>query len=75
VRRRSGRDRPGGDRQGLILQVRAAERVAIDAALSRSKALAVRALALHPLVPSVTVAERILEGYMARQPDLHELLS
>jgi 6-phospho-beta-glucosidase len=61
--------------QGLILQVRAAERVAIDAALSRSRALAVRALALHPLVPSVAVAERIFEGYVARQPDLHELFS
>ncbi|HLO35562.1 MAG TPA: hypothetical protein VK194_05750, partial [Candidatus Deferrimicrobium sp.] len=54
--------------QGLILSVRAAERVAIDAALSGSRALAIKALALHPLVPSVTVAERILDGYLAGQP-------
>jgi 6-phospho-beta-glucosidase len=61
------------DTQGLILQVRAAERAAIDAALTRSRALAVRALALHPLVPSVNVARQILDGYVARQPALQYL--
>ena len=60
--------------QALILQVRAAERAAIDAALSGSRQLAVRALALHPLVPSVEVATRILDGYIARQPELREAL-
>jgi 6-phospho-beta-glucosidase len=60
---------------GLIISVRAAERVAIDAALSRSRRLAVKALALHPLVHSVDVAERILAGYLERQPLLAELLS
>mgnify|MGYP003325558246 CR=1 FL=1 len=60
--------------QGLIQQVRAAERTAIDAALNGSRAQAIRALALHPLVPSVTVAERILEGYMYGQPGLREIL-
>ncbi len=60
--------------QGLILQVRASERAAIDAALSGSRQLAIRALALHPLVPSVDVATRILDGYVARQPQLHEAL-
>ena len=54
--------------QGLILAVRAAERVAIDAALSGSRELAIKALALHPLVPSVSVAENILAGYLAGQP-------
>ena len=58
--------------QGLILSVRAAERVAIDAALSGSRALAIKALALHPLVPSVDVAGRILDGYIAGQPTLVE---
>ncbi len=58
--------------QGLILSVRAAERVAIDAALSGSRALAIKALALHPLVPSVEVAGRILDGYIAGQPTLVE---
>jgi 6-phospho-beta-glucosidase len=58
--------------QGLILAVRAAERTAIDAALSGSRSLAVKALALHPLVPSVTVAERILAGYLAGEPAFAE---
>jgi 6-phospho-beta-glucosidase len=58
--------------QGLILAVRAAERVAIQAALSGSRELAIKALALHPLVPSVDVAGRILDGYLAGQPALAE---
>jgi 6-phospho-beta-glucosidase len=56
--------------RGLILAVRAAERAAIDAALSGSRSQAVRALALHPLVPSVDVAARILDGFLAGQPAL-----
>ncbi len=56
--------------KGLILQVRAAERAAIDAALSGSRRGALRALALHPLVPSVDVAERILAGYLREHPAL-----
>jgi 6-phospho-beta-glucosidase len=60
--------------QGLILQVRAAERTAIDAALSGSRQLAIKALALHPLVHSVQMATRILDGYMARQPALQATL-
>jgi 6-phospho-beta-glucosidase len=63
------------DAQGLILAVRAAERVAIDAALSGSRSLAIKALALHPLVPSVEVAGRILDGYLAGQPALAERFS
>ncbi|HET7026980.1 MAG TPA: hypothetical protein VFI28_04745 [Candidatus Limnocylindrales bacterium] len=62
------------DAAGLILRVRAAERVAIEAALSGSRRLAVKALALHPLVPSVDVAERIVDGYVARDPILAETL-
>jgi 6-phospho-beta-glucosidase len=58
--------------QGLILAVRAAERVAIDAALSGSRSMAIKALTLHPLVPSVDVAERILDGYLAGQSVLAE---
>jgi len=60
------------DAQGLILAVRAAERTAIEAAISGSRALAIKALALHPLVPSVEVAGRILDGYIAGQPGLAE---
>jgi 6-phospho-beta-glucosidase len=58
--------------QGLLLSVRAAERAAIDAALSGSREMAIKALAIHPLVPSVEVATRILDGYVAGQPVLAE---
>src|SRR5262245_15699613 len=60
------------DAQGLILAVRAAERAAIEAALSGSRVLAIKALAMHPLVPSVEVARRILDGYIAGQPAMAE---
>ncbi|MEA2519175.1 MAG: hypothetical protein QOF49_1255, partial [Chloroflexota bacterium] len=51
-----------------------AERAAIDAALSRSRTDAVRALALHPLVPSADVAGRILDRHLAAVPQLAEAL-
>ena len=60
--------------QGLMLQVRASERAAIDAALAGSRQLAIRALALHPLVPSVEMATSILDGYIAHQPELRDAL-
>jgi 6-phospho-beta-glucosidase len=46
------------------------ERTTIEAALTGSRALAIRALALHPLVPSVNVAAAIFDGYRARLPVL-----
>ena len=58
--------------QGLILAVRAAERAAIEAALSGSRSMAIKALALHPLVPSVVVAGRILDSYLEGEPTLVE---
>ena len=48
------------------------ERTTIEAALTGSRELAVRALALHPLVPSVSVARRIFAGYRERLPELQE---
>jgi 6-phospho-beta-glucosidase len=60
--------------QARIVAVRAAERAAIEAALSRSRSQAVQALALHPLVPSVDVASRILDRHLAEQPGLAETL-
>ena len=41
------------------------ERTTIRAALEGSSELAVRALALHPLVPSVSVARHIFAEYVA----------
>lgn len=56
--------------RALIETVKEVERTTISAALERSPELAVKAIALHPLVPSVKVARRIFEGYAQRQPEL-----
>jgi 6-phospho-beta-glucosidase len=58
--------------RGLIEAVKAVERVTIEAALTGSTALAVKALALHPLVPSVTAARKIFADYRAHLPVLEE---
>jgi 6-phospho-beta-glucosidase len=58
--------------RGLIETVKAVERVTIEAALTGSTALAVKALALHPLVPSVTAARKIFADYRAHLPVLEE---
>lgn len=60
--------------EARILAVRAAERAAIQAVSSHSRSMAVRALALHPLVPSVEVARRILDRHLKEQPGLAESL-
>jgi 6-phospho-beta-glucosidase len=58
--------------RALIETIKAVERVTIDAALTGSTALAVKALALHPLVPSVTAAREIFAEYKQRLPALEE---
>ncbi|GAA2211616.1 6-phospho-beta-glucosidase [Nonomuraea monospora] len=55
---------------GLVQQVKAVEQTVIEAALTGSSRLAVAAFALHPLVDSVSTAERLLDGYRARIPEL-----
>ncbi|MEK3864288.1 6-phospho-beta-glucosidase [Paenibacillus sp. FSL H7-0716] len=47
--------------KGLIHAVKTYEQLAIDAAVTGDRALALQALAHHPLVPSVDVAIRILD--------------
>jgi len=42
----------------------------LAAAESGARATAVKALALHPLVDSVGVARRLLDGYTAAHPGL-----
>lgn len=59
---------------GLLLQVKAVEQLTIQAARTRSFALALKAFALHPLVDSVTSARTLLSGYRDRLPDLDRLL-
>ncbi|HYH89857.1 MAG TPA: 6-phospho-beta-glucosidase, partial [Solirubrobacteraceae bacterium] len=58
--------------QALVTAIKDVERTTIEAALTGSGELAVRALALHPLVPSVTVAREIFSGYRERIPGLQE---
>ena len=55
---------------GLVTSVKAVEREVIAAAESGSRAAAVKAFALHPLVDSVGVARRLLDGYTAVHPGL-----
>lgn len=54
----------------LVSLMKDVERTTIDAALTGSRRLAIRALALHPLVPSVTTATAIFDGYRERLPAL-----
>ena len=56
----------------LMALMKDVERTTIDAALTGSRELAVKALALHPLVPSVATARSIFDGYRARLPELAE---
>jgi len=59
-----------GHATGLVCAVKAVERDVIDAAAAGSRELALRALAGHPLVDSVTVARRLLDDYQQRIPGL-----
>jgi 6-phospho-beta-glucosidase len=59
-----------GHARALIETMKNVERTAIRAAVTGSRELAVEALALHPLVPSVTTARRVLEAYASRHPEL-----
>ena len=55
---------------GLVTSVKAVERAVIRAATTGERAAALRAFALHPLVDSVAVAQRLLDGYRAHVPEL-----
>jgi 6-phospho-beta-glucosidase len=54
----------------LVATVKDVERTAIEASTTGSRELAVRALALHPLVDSVNTARRIFERQLREVPDL-----
>ncbi|WP_405551720.1 6-phospho-beta-glucosidase [Streptomyces sp. NBC_01171] len=55
---------------GLVCAVKAVEREVLAAAGSGSRETAVKAFALHPLVDSVNVARRLVDGYTAAHPEL-----
>jgi 6-phospho-beta-glucosidase len=58
--------------RALVELMKEVERTTIDAALTGSYSIAIKALALHPLVPSVSVAREIFHGYRRRLPALAE---
>ncbi|GAA4213847.1 6-phospho-beta-glucosidase [Actinocatenispora rupis] len=60
---------------GLMQQVKAVERATIEAATTGSRAAALRAFALHPLVDSLQIARRLVDGYAARIPEIAAVLS
>ncbi|MEU8979429.1 6-phospho-beta-glucosidase [Streptomyces sp. NPDC048309] len=55
---------------GLVCAVKAVEREVLSAAESGSRTTAVKAFALHPLVDSVNVARRLVDGYTSAHPGL-----
>jgi 6-phospho-beta-glucosidase len=59
----------------LVSTMKDVERTTIEAALTRSREKAIKALALHPLVPSVATAREIFDTYRTRQPELQEAFS
>ncbi len=61
---------PGLHQLGLMQQVKQVERHAIAAAREGSRSEAFLALALHPLVDSVTVARDLLDGYISAIPEV-----
>jgi 6-phospho-beta-glucosidase len=58
----------------MVARVKEVERLTIKAAVTGSRALALEALAAHPVMTSRSTAERILDAYMARLPMLAETL-
>ena len=63
-----------GHQLGLVQSVKAVETTTIEAALTGSRRLAIRALATHPLVDSVTSARAILDAELAAVPALRAVL-
>lgn len=60
---------------GLVTSVKASERLAIEAARTGSRELAWRAFAEHPLVRSPELGRKLLDGYLAAEPLLREVLT
>ena len=59
-----------GAELGLITQVKACETLIIEAVLTRDRATAWKAMALHPLVDSIEIAKTILDEYCEAIPEI-----
>jgi 6-phospho-beta-glucosidase len=57
----------------LVKQMKATERAVLSAAATGSRAIAVRAMAAHPLIDSVPVARRLVAAYQRHFPELNYL--
>jgi alpha-galactosidase/6-phospho-beta-glucosidase family protein len=62
-------EKPDPDMLGLMQLVSAYENLTVEAAMEGSYPKALRALNLNPLVPSLTVAEKILADYLEAHKD------
>jgi 6-phospho-beta-glucosidase len=56
---------------GLAQQVKAVDELVIRAVTEESATIAAQAMALHPLVDSVTVARELVAGYRRALPDFY----
>ncbi len=65
---------PDLHQRGLMEQVKAVERLTIEAARSGSVTLAEKAFALHPLVDSAAVARRLVAAYRESIPEVAAVL-
>ena len=63
-------DPPDLHQLGMMQQVKAVERLVVQAATQGDRTAALRAFALHPLVDSVTVAGQLLDGYIQAIPEV-----
>ncbi|MFC7278856.1 6-phospho-beta-glucosidase [Paractinoplanes rhizophilus] len=54
----------------LVTRMKSVERAVLEAARSGSRAVAVRAMACHPLIDSVPVARRLIAQYQRHLPEL-----
>ncbi|MGP3955363.1 6-phospho-beta-glucosidase [Nonomuraea sp. 3N208] len=59
-----------GHALGLVTAVKEVEQAVIEAAATGCRTAALRAFAIHPLVDSVTVADRLLDRYQRELPQL-----
>ncbi|MCA0295625.1 MAG: 6-phospho-beta-glucosidase [Actinobacteria bacterium] len=64
-----------GHMLGLVQSVKAVEQLTIRAANEHSAALAWEAFATHPLVGSVDLGRRLLDGYRSRIPEVAAVLA
>ncbi|MBM2620228.1 6-phospho-beta-glucosidase [Actinoplanes sp. LDG1-06] len=54
----------------LVQRIKATDRAVLEAATHGSRAVAVRAMASHPLIDSVPIARRLIAEYQGRLPEL-----